>query len=84
LDVAPGHSPTSSRTGKYDDVLVWASSMYWKKLEIKLFVVMLMQHFAFELEEPIAKFSAVLTTPYVADQFSRVSKLPLRVRRYVV
>jgi hypothetical protein len=45
---------------------------------------MLMQHFAFELEEPIAKFSAVLTRPYVADQFSRVSKLPLRVRRYVV
>jgi cytochrome P450 len=51
--------------------------------EIKVFVATLVQHFVFEPEEPIKKFSAVLTRPYVADQFSMGSKLPLRVRRYV-
>ena len=51
--------------------------------EMKVFVATLVQHFVFETDEPIAKFNAVLTRPYVYDQFSKGSKLPLKVRRYV-
>jgi hypothetical protein len=54
-------------------------------LEMKVFVATLVGSFVFDRAEGVnvKKFNAVLTRPYVADQFDSGSRLPLRVRRVV-
>ncbi|EGO02814.1 hypothetical protein SERLA73DRAFT_84668 [Serpula lacrymans var. lacrymans S7.3] len=51
-------------------------------LETKIFLATLLPHFAFEPAEDIRKFNAILTRPYVYDQFEKGSRLPLKVTKY--
>jgi cytochrome P450 len=51
-------------------------------LEMKLFLATLLPHFIFTPAEDIRKYNAILTRPYVFDQFEHGSKLPVKVSRY--
>jgi cytochrome P450 len=51
-------------------------------LEMKLFLATLLPHFVFTPAEDIRKYNAILTRPYVSDQYEHGSKLPVKVGRY--
>ncbi|KIJ68616.1 hypothetical protein HYDPIDRAFT_81313 [Hydnomerulius pinastri MD-312] len=51
-------------------------------LQTKIFMATLLPHFVFEPAADIQKFNAVLTRPYVYDQFEHGARLPLKVGKY--
>jgi len=50
--------------------------------EMKIFVATLISHFVFKPSEDIRMFNAIVTRPYVTDQFQLGSRLPMLVERY--
>jgi cytochrome P450 len=51
-------------------------------LQTKIFMTTLLPDFVFEPAADIQKFNAVLTRPYVYDQFEHGARLPLKVGKY--
>ncbi|KIK96519.1 hypothetical protein PAXRUDRAFT_825881 [Paxillus rubicundulus Ve08.2h10] len=51
-------------------------------LQTKIFMATLLPDFVFEPAADIQKFNAVLTRPYVYDQFEYGARLPLKVGKY--
>lgn len=53
-------------------------------VEIKVFLGILLPRFVFKPQEgiEISKFNAILTKPYVKDQWELGTRLPLVVERY--
>ncbi|KAH7914476.1 cytochrome P450 [Hygrophoropsis aurantiaca] len=58
----------------------------WKLsiLEAKIFLTTLISHFIFEPAADIQKYNAILTRPYVYDQFEYGTRLPIKIGRYAV
>lgn len=56
----------------------------WKfsLVEIKVFLAVILPHFVFTPAEDIAKYNSILLRPYVAQQFERGTRLPVKVQRY--
>ena len=50
-------------------------------LETKIFLATLIPHFFFEPAADIQKFNAILTRPYVYDQFEFGTRLPVKIGR---
>ncbi|OJA18829.1 hypothetical protein AZE42_00859 [Rhizopogon vesiculosus] len=50
-------------------------------LETKIFIATLIPHFLFEPAADIQKFNAILTRPYVYDQFEFGTRLPVKIGR---
>ncbi|KAG1755051.1 cytochrome P450 [Suillus paluster] len=55
----------------------WKFSM----LQTKIFLATLVPHFVFEPATDIQKFNAILTRPYVYDQFEFGTRLPVKIGR---
>jgi cytochrome P450 len=55
----------------------WKFSM----LQTKIFLATLIPHFVFEPAADIQKFNAILTRPYVYDQFEFGTRLPVKIGR---
>lgn len=55
----------------------WKFSM----LQTKIFLATLIPHFVFEPAADIQKFNAILTRPYVFDQFEFGTRLPVKIGR---
>jgi len=51
--------------------------------EMKVFLAKLLPYFNFSPAADIRKYNAILTRPYVYDQFNEGVRLPIRVDRYV-
>ncbi|KAF7986221.1 hypothetical protein HWV62_38664 [Athelia sp. TMB] len=62
------------------------SCLGWKYsiLEAKIFLAVLLPHFVFAPAATIARFNAILTRPYVKDQFKQGERLPISISRYQV
>lgn len=56
----------------------------WKfsVLEMKLFIATLLPQFVFSPAEEIRSYNAILTRPYVYDQWQHGSRLPIKIGRY--
>jgi cytochrome P450 len=50
-------------------------------LETKIFLATLIPYFVFEPAADIQKFNAILTRPYVYDQFEFGTRLPIKIGR---
>jgi hypothetical protein len=50
-------------------------------LQTKIFLATLIPHFVFEPAADIQKFNAILTRPYVYDQFEFGTRLPVKIGR---
>lgn len=51
-------------------------------VEMKVFIATLLPHFSFAPAADVRKYNAILTRPYVKDQFELGSTLPLKVSKY--